>query len=268
MYGSMGTQTISGQWGMYFGKYKTASAIPLVIAMAMGSTLRDRVFSFYKKEDTLRMRDQIQSVFRASMSVVIPLSVMVGVLSAPILELCFAGQDTETASALLMAGFITAVFYSGAFLFGEALWGMRRIISLLLCGILAFAVHAAALYAMLEILHLDIFGVLYADIIYSFCLLALTGAALQKICRFRSGLLRGSTAAVIAAAVMGLLLFLLTKALGNTLPAGGLLGVAIPVGIAVYFCLLLFLHGTTERELLMIPGGKWVCAVARSAHLL
>lgn len=259
---------IAKQWGCYFGKYKILTALPVAIAAAMGSSLRDKIYAYYKKGDYQHMREQIQSMFKAIMLVVIPLSVTVGMLAEPLLELFGTKQDIETGALLLLTGFITAVFFSAAYLLAEILWGMKKQLLLLLSGAAAFAIQLGALYVMLEILHLDILGVLYADMIYSFSLMLLMGIAVQRQCRIRSGFLKANIPAAVSAAVMGAVQYLLAKVLSDVLPAGGALILLLLLGTLLYFLLLLLLHSVSERELRLIPGGRWIAAAARAVRLL
>ncbi len=264
----LSTAVISQQWGDYFGKYKIISALPLILAIAMSASLRDKIHSFYKRGDYQHMREQLQTVLKAVMTTVIPLAVMIGVLAEPMLGAFFKGQDIERGCNLLLTGFVTAIFYSAAYLLAEVLWGMRKSGFLMLCGMAAFALQAGILYVMLEILHLDIFGVLYADLIYAFSLMLFLGIVVQKQCRLRYGFLKGNIPSVIAAGVMGVVLFLLVKALTGTILAVGLTILLLVLGLFIYFLLLLLLHGVTERELNLIPGGKGIAAIARAVRLL
>ncbi len=265
---SLGTGQMIRQWGIYYGKYKTFTAFPVILAGAMGFTMRDRVYACCRRENYPQMRDLIQNILQASMSVVIPFSVITGTLAAPMLETFFPGQDAETGSLLLLAGSVTAVFFSAAWLLTEVLLGIKKTGVAMFCGIGAFLLHLGALYGMLELLHLDIFGVLYADIIYAFCLLVFMGAVVQKSCGFRYGLLRGSLPPVIAAAVMGVILYLASKALAKVIPPVWLFLLGAFLGCILYFIVLLLLHGVTERQLCLIPGGKWLCIVAKAVKLL
>lgn len=259
---------ISEQWGCYFGKYKVFTALPIIYTMALGCTLRDKVHAFYKKEAYQHMRDVIQGMLKVIMIAIIPFAVMVGVLATPLLETFFEGQDTESGAAMLLIGFVSAIFFSAAYLLAEILWGMKRNGTLMLCGVAALVLQAGVLYLMLEIIHLDIHGVLYADILYSFCLMLFMGVAVQKRCRLRYGFLRTNIPSVIASLIMGAVLFLASSALSGMLPAGGLLILLTVLGVIVYFVLLLLLHGISERELMLLPGGKWVILAARAVRIL
>lgn len=267
--GSPGDALLSRQWGMYYGKYKLFTAFPAVLTAAMGTVLQGRVSSCMRKESYQQVSDLIQNTLQAVMIIVIPLSVMIGILSDPLLGAFFPGQDGQTASKLLLAGFLTAVFFSASYVLVQALLGMKKTGTVLLCGGAAFAVHIGALYVMLGILELDIFGVLYADMIYSFLLTAFLGAVVRKNCRFRHGLLRSNVPAVIASAVMGLVLFGLTKLLSSSsLPSASLLVIDAAVGCVIYVIVLLLLRGVTERQLRLVPGGKLICMVGKALRLL
>lgn len=259
---------ISAQWGCYFGKYKVFTAIPILYAAALGSTLRDRVQALYQKEAYPHMRELIQNTMKVILTAVIPCAVMTGVLAEPLLSALFRGQDTESGAMMLLTGFVTIVFFSAAYLFAQILFGMKRSAYIMLCGGLAFFLHAGILYGMLELLHLDIHGVLYADILYSFLLMFFLGAAVQRRCRLKSGFLRANIPSVLAALVMGAVLWLAGTALGELLPAGILLLLLIAAGTVIYYVLLLLLHGISERELLLLPGGRWVILLARVVRIL
>lgn len=265
---NLSSGAVAKQWGIYYGKYKIFTSIPVVLTIAMGSTLRDRVYSLARKRDTHHMQNIIQNVFQASMAVAIPLSVMVGVLSGLILDTFFPGQDTETAAVLLMAGFVTSVFFSAAYLLAEVLWGMKYHITILLCGISAFTIHVGILYVMLEMLHFDILGVLYADILYSFLLLFLIGSAVWRKCRLSLRVLRSTVSFVIASGAMTVALLLLNRLLAKALTGAVLLPALILTGFVVYFIVLLLLRGVREKTLYLIPGGKLICTLAKGARLL
>lgn len=267
MNGSLGADVISRQWGVYFGKYKVFAALPVILAAAMGTTLRDKISSFSRKEDYQHMQEFVRSVLQAVMTAVVPASVMLGALASLLLKACFPAQNAEEGAMMLLTGCITAIFFSAAYIFAQVLWGMKRTLLLFICILPAFLIHAGALYVMLEILHLDIFGVLYADIVYSFCLFVFLMAAVRKSCRFRYGLLRMYVPIGIAAAVMGLILYFLAKALGG-MPALAAVIALVLLGTVIYYVLLLLLHGTSQKELRMIPGGKWIIKAARAVRLL
>lgn len=259
---------ISSQWGCYFGKYKIFTALPILYAMALGASVRDRVHALYKKEDYQRMRELIQNMLKIILTAVLPCAVMTGVLAEPLLETFFQGQDTESGAVMLLTGFVSILFFSAAYLLIQILLGMKQSGRMMLCGSLALVLHGGILYGMLELLHLDIHGVLYADILYSFCLMLFMGAALQRCARFRYGFLRRMLPAVIASLLMGVILLLAAKALSELLPAGILLALLLVIGTVIYYVILLLLHGISERELLLIPGGKWVILAARAVRIL
>lgn len=267
MNGNLGADAISRQWGVYFGKYKVFAALPVILAAAMVTTLRDRTYALSRKEDYQHMQELVRDVLKAVLTAVVPASVMLGALASCLLQLCFPAQDVEEGAVMLLTGCITAVFFSAAYVFAQTLRGMKRNLLLFVCILSAFLIHAGTLYAMLEILHFDIYGVLYADIVYAFCLFAFLMAAVQKSCRFRYGLLRMYVPIGIASAAMGLILFILSKALAGISPLAVLIGLAA-LGTVIYYVLLILLRGTSQKELRMVPGGKWIIKAARAVRLL
>ena len=201
------------------------------------------------------------------MIVVIPLSVMIGALAIPILRTFYHGQDPEFAAELLLPGCITAILYSAAFLMAETLKGLKKIKLMLICGGASLAIHIGSLYLMLEMLHLDVSGVVYADIIYAFALCISLGAVVQKSCHMRYSLLVRQIPCLIAGGVMGVILFLLTKVFGNALQGLVLLPI-LAVGFVIYWIILLLCKGATGEDLQCLPGGKLIERVATLCRLM
>ncbi len=265
---NMAAAAITRQWGVYEGKYKVFTMIPLILAAAMGMTLYGRVSSLRRKEEWAHIRDLTRTALKAAMVIVIPLSVMAGTLAVPILEALFPGQDTKTGSMLLLYGFVTAIFLSAACLLAQALLGLEETLLVLSCGAGAFAVHVVSLYVLLKILLLDISGVLYADIIYAFCLLLLTGSAARRKCGFRYSLLRSMAAPLAASGVMGVILYFLAKALAEVVAPVILASVLAVAGVVIYTILLLLLRGVSEKELRLAPGGTLLLAAGKAMRML
>ncbi|WWR14611.1 polysaccharide biosynthesis C-terminal domain-containing protein [Lachnospiraceae bacterium JLR.KK008] len=265
---SMKTTLISQQWGMYYGKYKLFMALPLVLTIAMSATLQSRIVSLNRREQYQQTSDFIQNVMQAVMIAVLPLSVMIGTLSGPLLATLFPQQNGQVASELMLTGCLSAVLFAAAYVLTEALRGMKKMASALACGAMAFAFQMGALYVMLDIMQLDISGVLYADLLYAFVLTALLGASVRRRCRFRHGLLRSNVPAAVASAVMGVVLFGLTKALASVVSPPVLLIVGIVLGCVVYAAVLLMLRGVSERQLRLVPGGRWLCMAGKALRLL
>lgn len=267
MDGSLSVSDISRQWGIYYGKYKVLTSIPVIFAVSMGCSLAARVRILQKREIYQHLRDHVSLVLHGVMVVVIPLSVMIGALAAPILRTLYSGQDPELPSELLLSGCVTAILFSAAFLMAETLKGLRKVKIMLICGAASLAIHIGSLYLMLEVVHLDVSGVVYADIIYAFALCILMGAAVQKSCHMRYSLLIRQIPCLIAGAVMGVILFLLTMALGNALQDMMLL-LIVAVGFLIYWIILLLCKGVTREELQCLPGGRLIERAATLCRLM
>lgn len=267
MDGSLSVADISRQWGVYYGKYKVLTSIPFILAVGMGCSLSTRVHALQKREIYQHLRDHVSLVLHGVMVVVIPVSVMIGSLATPILETFYHGQDPELPAELLLPGCITAILFSAAFLMAETLKGLKRTRIMLLCGTVSLAVHVGSLYLMLEMLHLDVSGVLYADIIYAFALCLLLGAAVQKSCHMRYSLVTRQIPCLIAGVVTGVILFLIALAFGNALQEMLLL-VVLAAGVLIYWVILLLCKGVTREELQCLPGGWLIEKAATVCRLM
>lgn len=108
----------------------------------------------------------------------------------------------------------------------------------------------------------------YANILFAALVCILNAVSIARYTGYRQEFLRTFLIPCAASAAMGGAAWgihaLCVKAVGNGISTAAAIGVAI----VVYFLLLILLKGVNAQELLGMPGGAKVLAVARKMRLM
>lgn len=257
----------SDYWGVFSGKYRVLTNVPIALASAMCASVIPPLTAAVKKGDFKQARDKTAMVIRFTMMIAIPCAVGLAVLAEPIISLLFSG-DAELASGMLHVGTISVVFYSLSTLTNGILQGINRMKVPVRNAFIALVIHIGALYVMLEFMDLNIYAVVYANILFSFLMCILNNLSIRKYLKYRQEWVKSFAIPGISAALMGVIIFFLYR--GLSMLAGNVIAVTISVliGAVVYFVLLIVLRGVNERELSSMPGGHLVIRAAKLLHLL
>ncbi len=254
-------------WGVYTGKYKVLTNVPIALANAMSASVVPTLTAALARENYRQAREKTSMVIRVTMMITIPCAVGLSVLAYPIVSMLFSGE-MELAAALLHVGAVSVVFYSLSTLTNGILQGINRMKIPVRNSIISLMLHLAALYAMMQYLDLGIYAVVYANILFAVIMCVLNGLAIRKHMHFKQEIWKTFVIPATASAVMGLLIFLLYKAFLPLLGNGAATVIGIIAGALVYFILLLLLKGITEQELAGIPGGTLFVKIAKFMRIL
>lgn len=254
-------------WGVYTGKYKVLINVPIALANAMCASVVPTLTAAMARENYRQVKDKISMVIRVTMIITIPCAVGLAVLGRPVVDIMFDGE-TELAAKLLHVGTISVVFYSLSTLTNGILQGINRMKIPVRNALISLVIHLAALYVMMQYMDLGIYAVVYANIIFALLMCFLNGAAIRKYMKYKQEWFKTFLIPGIASAVMGLIIFLLHKALVTLI--GNLFStiVAVLIGAVIYFILLVVLKGVTQSELSELPGGKVFVRIAKFIRIM
>ena len=255
-------------YGIYNMKYKTLSNVPIALASAMAASCVPSISGAFASGNFQLVRNKIASATRVTMVISIPCAVGLLVLAKPILILLL-NDSSALASNLLRIGSVTVIFYSLSTLSNGILQGINRMKDPVIHAFIALIIHIGAFLIMITGFKLHIYAMVYADIVFSFCMCLLNARSIQKHANYRQEILRTFLIPLVSACAMGGIvwfvykfLYLLTKnnALGTIL--------SILFGVMVYFICFLLLKGMSQEELASFPGGRTVVRIAARLHLL
>lgn len=252
-------------WGVYTGKYKVLTNVPIALANAMCSSIVPVLTKLMVREEYGRAKERIGQAMRFTMIVAFPSAVGLAVLARPIISMLFKGE-VDMAVSMLHVGSVSVVLFAISTLTNGVLQGINKMKVPVRNAAISLVVHVVFLYAALQ-LGLGINAVIYANILFAGIVCVLNALAIRKYMRYRQELVRTfaipAAASVAMGIVIGLLGMLLSKA-GNVVTVF----VGMGVGAVVYFVVLILLKGVSEHDLKSMPGGRTILAVAKRLRLM
>ena len=259
---------IASQWGIYSGKYHLLFNIPVAVANSLSSSLIPALSRAVAEKDRKQTLNRIASAIRFSMIIAIPSAVGLAVLAAPISNLLFPGRDNTDLIKMTCYGSSAVVVYSLSTVTNAVLQGINRMKTPIRNAGISLVLHTVILFVMLRYLHMGIYGVLYANILFALFICILNARAIARFKRYRQEVKKTFLTPMVASAVMGAAAFGVYRAaysvFGNLISTG----ISVLVAVAVYFVLLILLKGVDAQELRSMPGGTRLSGLARKLHLM
>ena len=265
----------SKSWGVFTGKYKVLINVPLSIASAMAASTVPSLTAAFNSKDSKLVRKQINMANRFVMIIAFPCAVGIMVLASPILQLLF--NDTEKSSAMmLMIGGCSVVFYSLSTLSNGILQGIDKMTIPVKNALIALVAHVVLLFVLMEVFHLHIYAVIIANAFYALMMCFLNQSAVLKFSGASIDIRRVVLAPLEASCIMGVIAYLMyhmfdalfvmitSERIANLFACI----IAILIAVIVYFIALFLFKGVDEETLLKFPGGRKLCDLAYSLHLL
>ena len=259
---------IASQWGIYSGKYHLLFNIPVAVANSLSSSLIPALSRAVAEKDRKQTLNRIASAIRFSMIIAIPSAVGLAVLAAPISNLLFPGRDNTDLIKMTCYGSSAVVVYSLSTVTNAVLQGINRMKTPIRNAGISLVLHTVILFVMLRYLHMGIYGVLYANILFALFICILNARSIARCKRYRQEVKKTFLIPMVASAVMGAAAFGVYRAaysiFGNLISTG----ISVLVAVAVYFVLLILLKGVDAQELRSMPGGTRLSGLARKLHLM
>lgn len=259
---------ISNWWGIFTGKYKTITNIPISIASAMAASCVPSLTAAFSIKDKKSVKRQINSSIRFIMVIAFPCAMGIGVLASPVMQLLF-NDSSELAANMLRAGAISVVFYSMSTLSNGLLQGINRMKAPVRNAAIALVIHIAFLLMLLFGFRLNIYAVIYANAFFAFVMCVLNAISIKKYSGYRQEVIKTFLIPFLSSAVMGVVIFFVYKGIFYVFPHNKIVTLLdIGIGAAVYFVALLLMKGIGEEELLRFPKGHLLVKIAHKMHLL
>lgn len=258
-------------FGLYSGKYRLLTNVPIAIASSIGmATLPSVVQAFVsKKKDFLH--DRIAQTVKLNMMIAFPCAAGMAVLAAPIMQFVFGdtGEALTMTSRMMYIGAASIIFFAYSTATNSILQGVNRMRLPVLHGVIALGIYLILDVILLMFTPLGVYSLVVGNMIFPLIISVLNWRTLRRElgyvqeldCTFlRIGL------CTVFMAVLSLLtyrgMFFITKS--NAIS----LCVAIFLAIVIYFVMLLLFRALEEEELLDMPKGALLVRIAKKLHLL
>ena len=243
-------------WGIYSGKFRVLMNVPLSIASCLAPSvvpaLTEAMANNDLREAGLRTRDTI----RYTMVFTIPCAVGMAALARPIMMMLYGNNDSlALAAGIMQSGALLTVLLALSALTTGILQGLGEMQAPLVHAATAVAIHLGFLVLFVVKFKWNIYGVVYANIIFGLIICLLNARSIRKKLHYRQEIKKTFLVPVIAAGVMGIAAYLVHRVFnlfaGNTISTI----LAVCVGAVVYGICLVKLGGILEREIRRLPKG-------------
>ena len=243
-------------WGIYSGKFRVLMNVPLSIASCLAPSvvpaLTEAMANNDLREAGLRTRDTI----RYTMVFTIPCAVGMAAPARPIMMMLYGNNDSlALAAGIMQSGALLTVLLALSTLTTGILQGLGEMQAPLVHAATAVAIHLGFLVLFVVKFKWNIYGVVYANIIFGLIICLLNARSIRKKLHYRQEIKKTFLVPVIAAGVMGIAAYLVHRVFnlfaGNTISTI----LAVCVGAIVYGICLVKLGGILEREIRRLPKG-------------
>lgn len=254
-------------WGIYAGKYRVLTNVPIALANALCSSMMPSLAACIENRERRLARHKVSVGIRFVMIISIPCAVGLAILGRPLISLMFKGE-VEIPAMLLRMGSASVVFYSLSTLSNGILQGIDKMKIPVRNAAIALVLHLGILYLTISVLDWKLYGVVVSCMAFGLLMCILNWLSIAKHLRYHQEIRRTFIIPLISSAVMGgvvwLLYFILSKS------STELVSVIISsvVGAMVYFVVLMLLRGVRESEIRSFPGGGIVASIAKLFRLL
>lgn len=256
-------------YGIYSGEAVIITNIPIAIASAMSGALLPSISGAFIKGEIKQMKQKISDAVRILMIITLPSIVGIMVLSRPIMLLLFPQKaSVEIASNLLTALGITILFYSLSTLTNSVLQSIGKVNLLVTNAAAALVVQTIVLVPLLLYTDLDLYCLVIASIVYSFCMYFLNGIFVRKYLGYRQEHRNTFIKPAIASIIMGAAAFGIYKGI-YSMAKNNVLALATSIILAalIYFIIILKARLITENEIYQLPKGYVILKLVRKLHL-
>lgn len=256
-------------WGIYSGKFRVLMNVPLSIASCLAPSvvpaLTEAMANNDLREAGLRTRDTI----RYTMVFTIPCAVGMAALARPIMMMLYGNNDSlALAAGIMQSGALLTVLLALSTLTTGILQGLGEMQAPLVHAATAVAIHLGFLVLFVVKFKWNIYGVVYANIIFGLIICLLNARSIRKKLHYRQEIKKTFLVPVIAAGVMGIAAYLVHRVLnlfaGNTISTI----LAVCVGAVVYGICLVKLGGILEREIRRLPKGDLLADILIRLNIL
>ena len=256
-------------WGIYSGKFRVLMNVPLSIASCLAPSvvpaLTEAMANNDLREAGLRTRDTI----RYTMVFTIPCAVGMAALARPIMMMLYGNNDSlALAAGIMQSGALLTVLLALSTLTTGILQGLGEMQAPLVHAATAVAIHLGFLVLFVVKFKWNIYGVVYANIIFGLSICLLNARSIRKKLHYRQEIKKTFLVPVIAAGVMGIAAYLVHRVFnlfaGNTISTI----LAVCVGAVVYGICLVKLGGILEREIRRLPKGDLLAELLIRLNIL
>lgn len=248
------------------------SNIPIALASAMATALIPGISSDFAQGNLDGVRNKVAKAVKVTMLISIPAAVGIGVLSRPVMMVIFHQPASLNISSILLSCMaVSIIFYGLSTLTQAILQSIGRMKTPIVNATAAVILHAGGMAAMMIFLDesYSLYCYVFATVFYSFILCVLNQISVHRYLEYHQEMDKTFVRPVLASVIMGAVAFLVYQGLYYLCKINIIsLAVAVVMGCAVYFILIIRLNAVTEDELRSMPKGYLLIKIAKKTGIL
>lgn len=260
-------EATAAAWGTYYGKYMVVVGIAAGICCMIPANHIRKIMGLWDRDEQNAFKERLSDVIHQCAIAAVPTAIFTAVLAENILSLFYKG-NLEMAVKLVQYGSVLIVLICFGYLFISLLQQLQRMGLVLLYGLLAGVTHLSVTILLFANTSLELEAVICGNI--AFCIVLVTAGFLtvMKLMHYRQEWFRTFGITILDAAIAGLIMMLLNKALLGSM--GALLSgiICLAVGVLIYLLALILLKGVNETEWSHMAGGRFMIVLGKMLHLM
>lgn len=259
---------IDALWGIYSGKYRLLTNVPVAIASALGTSMVPSIMTSRVEGKRREVKYKVKTNIKFNMLIAIPAAVGMGVLASPILQLLLRDSRPLTAQ-LLQIGSVAVIFFALSTITNAVLQGIDLMKLSVIHSAVSLVLHIILVYVLLKFFHMGVYGLVIGNVTFALVVCILNWRAVGKRLHYRQEVATTFLMPLLCSGIMGVAAYFIYKAI-YALTSSNLFGVLITMVFAVmiYGVLLLVLRVVDREELKDMPMGMRLVRLADKFGLL
>ncbi len=264
---NMDRETVEVYWGIYVGKYKLLTNVPIAVASALSASVIPALTRARMAGDRGAMRRKTEGAIRMVMLICIPSAFGLTALGGPILDLLNWNTD-PSAPMMFLIGSAAVIFYGLSTLTNGILQGIDHMQIPVRNAVIALVSHLALLIVLVQFAGIHIYGVVISYMFFALLMCILNGMAIRKYLHYRQEIRRTFLIPGVSSLIMALSVWLLHTPLENLMGNKPATVLCLVLAVLIYGFFVLFLRGITEEELRAFPKGGMLVRVLKKIRLM
>ena len=246
--------------------------IPIAMASAMATALIPGISSDFVQGNLDGVKNKIAKSVKVTMLISIPAAVGIGVLAKPVMMVIFhQPQSLEIASTLLSCMAVTVILYALSTLTQAILQSVGRMKTPIVNASVAVVVHAVVMIMMM--VYLDerycLYYYVFSTVLYAFILCLLNQISVHRFLKYRQEIDKTFLRPFFASIIMGAVAFGVYQGIYYLCRINIIsLLVAVAVGCAIYFIMVIRWNAVSEEEMRSMPKGYLLIHIAKKTGIM
>lgn len=253
------------EYGRYYSEFFAVTGILITIGMLVTCVIENVIIQAYKKEEYKNTRDFLQKGIQALVLVSVYFAGMFPSIAPSLFKVLF--KDDKIATMCMSHGFLIIVLFPMGIFFSRILMGIGKKKRVLLAALASFVSSVILMAVLQKTLSESVLIPLYGQFVFALVFCGACGVMLFKLTHYTPEWLRIFGLPTLAAAIMGLGIVFIRKALAALV--GDLVTslIALLVGTFCYLVLIFSFRCIRKKDLYMMPGNIFLEKLENIFHI-